>query len=112
MGFYSFIDYALNFGLPGLIIGIVAFWFLTKKVDAEKRAKYLKISSYIFITPFILDMIIFGPTSLLSVAIYGLIGLAGLILAGLSIKEKQWLSSVLFLAPMVSTLALMIILGP
>lgn len=112
MNFYSFLDYALNYGLPGLIIGIVAWWFLTKKVDEGRRTKCLKISSYLYVIPLILDLIVFGPTSLLSIAIYGLIGLAGLTLAMLSVKERQWLSAGLFISPAVVITILIVVLGP
>lgn len=106
------IDYIFSFGLPGLLVGVGMLWILTRKVHGEKRKKVLKIGSVIFLLPLILDWIFFGPRSLLSLAVYGAFGIAGLILAGLCVVEKLWINVVLYLAPMISVITIIAVLGP
>lgn len=108
----SMLDYAIGFGLPGMLVGFLIFWLLVKKVKEENRVKYLKIGSYLFVTPYIIDMIIFGPTSYLSLVFYAAFGITGIILAILSAREKRWLQVILYLLPMVLVIATVSILGP
>lgn len=106
------IDYALNLGLPGLILGVFFFWLFRTRIKSENRPKYLKIGSYIFVVPYILDLIFFGLSSYVSLMVYGVFGITGIILAVLSIMEKRWLQVILYLAPMVLVVTTITILGP
>ena len=57
-------------------------------------------------------MVITGITSLLPIIIYGWLGLAGIMLAIYSFKQKQWLQVIIFLLPIIMTIGATLILGP
>lgn len=99
-------------GFPGIIVAAIAILILKKKCTSEKRKKYLRIGAYVFMIPFVIDIIMFGPTSLLSVAVYGFIGVGGIMMAVLSIIEKQWLSVLFYTAPTFWSISMILLLGP
>lgn len=108
----SILDYTLHFGLPGLLIGLVFLWVIVRKISVEKQGKVLRIGAFAFIIPYVLDMIFFGITSYVSLVIYGCLGLAGILLGAYAIYRKEWLSAILYIAPIGLVIATITILGP
>lgn len=111
MSFSSILDYALNFGLPGLLLGVVGMYALNKKVEVSKRKKVLEILSFVYNVPYMLVMFTQGPSSYLNVIIYGVTGIAGVIFAVLAAREKHWPAAMLFILPIICTISIVMILG-
>lgn len=112
MSLLSFIDYLLTTGLYGFVGGLLLCFILQRIKDEMKVKKWMRIIGYFYLAPLALDLVLFGVDSLLSVALYGLLGPLGLLLCIYAVIKKQWLSAIPFLVPILYVIGQIVILGP
>lgn len=112
MSLLSFIDYLLTTGLYGLIGGLLLCFILYRIKDETRVKRWLQIIGGLYLIPLAVDLVLFGMESLLSIALYGLLGPLGLLLCIYAFIKKQWLPVVIFLVPIFYVIGQIIFLGP